>query len=138
MNRFDMGRTIIQIDEGEYWITESHSGYDYRVSIAFKSMEELFDTLKKGGLKNEILNTLRKKRHVASMAYGEVNGKTVFVSLSTEVDEALHKMDALCPYGDFSLYEDGSCVGCGGHIFISTEYNRNEDGFDETLCSECF
>ena len=133
-----MGRNIIQIDEGEYWITESHSGYDYRVSIAFKSMEELFDTLEKGGLDNEILETLRNKQHVASMAYGEVNGETVFVSLSTKVDEALHKMDALCPDGDFSLYDDGSCVECGGHIYISTEYNRNEDGFDETLCSECF
>ena len=121
-----MGRDLIQMDENEWWIVETVSEYQSRQSKPFVSKEEAIETLRQGGCREWILNELQDCGHVPSM----IMGKNGFMP-GIEIGNALDKMDALCPEGEYSLFEDIECAVEGCKI-----ETINWNG-DESICGEC-
>jgi hypothetical protein len=124
-----MGRELIQIDDDEWWITETHSGYCCRVSKSFKSKEEAIETLRKGNCDEQILKTFEGDNGIHSM---NINKNGQFRVLGVEIDEALHNANALCPDGEHSLFED---VECAVEDCEHTTLGHYMDV--ETKCCEC-
>ena len=124
-----MGRELTQVDENEWWITETSSGYWCRVSRPFKSKEEAIETLRKGNCDEQILKTFEGDNGIHSM---NINKNGQFRVLGVEIDEALHNANALCPDGEHSLFEDVECAveDCG-----QTTLGHYMD--NETKCCEC-
>jgi hypothetical protein len=122
-----MGRDLLQVGENEWWIVETVSEYQSRQSKPFVSKEEAIETLRKGGCSEWTLDELKDCGHVPSMMIG--GGRRY--SPGVEIGNALAKMDALCPEGVYSLYEDVECAmdGC-------TEETVNWNG-DESICGDC-
>ena len=113
---------MTQVGENEWWITETMSGYDCRVSKSFKSKEEAIETLRKGNCDEQILQVLGGDGFIATIPS---NGVTI--------DNALHAANALCPSGEYSLSEDGECAkqGCEEHVW---EYYPD---FAAEICDKC-
>ena len=124
-----MGRDLIQMDENEWWIVETVSEYQSRQSKPFVSKEEAIETLRKGGCHEWVLEELKDCGHVPSMIMG--GNKGGMFSPGIEIGKALEKMDALCPDGEHSLYEDVECAKDGCTI---TTVNWNGD---ESICGDC-
>ena len=137
-----MGRDLVQMGKNEWWIVETVSEYGSRCSKPFESKEEAIETLRKGGCNEWILNELEECGHVPSIIgipelnkWGGLFRKklptTGFFSPGTSISEALAKMDAQCPDGEHSLYEDIECAkdGC-------TTETINWNG-DESICFDC-
>ena len=95
-----MGRELLQRDENEWWIVETHSNIFSRVSKPFESKEEAIETLVKGGCHPRVVKDLEETGCVPSF-YGLFN-----IAAGLEVSKALDKMDAMCPDGDRSLFEE--------------------------------
>jgi len=123
-----MGRDLIQMAENEWWIVETVSEYQSRQSKPFVSKEEAIETLRQGGCRQWILDELEDCGHVPSMLIG---ASGFWCMAGIEIGKALDKMDALCPDGEHSLFEDVACA---------TEGCKNDtidwDG-DESICWEC-
>jgi hypothetical protein len=111
-----MGRELTQVDETEWWIIETMSGYGCRVSISFTSKEEAIGTLRKGNCDEQVLEVFEKNNGIHSMDFN-ANGQ--FKMNGVKIDEALGNADALCPSGEYSLSEDGECAhqGCDEHAW---------------------
>ena len=129
-----MGRDLVQMGENEWWIVETVSEYGSRCSKPFTSKEEAIETLRKGGCNEWTLKQLEDCGHVPSIVKGYRLGVKSFDDLwspSTAISEALAKMDAQCPDGEHSLYEDVECArdGCTGETI-------NWNG-DESICWDC-
>ena len=122
-----MGRDLIQIGENEWWIVETVSEYQSRSSKPFVSKEEAIQTLREGGCREWILSELEECGHVPSL----IIGPSGFFSPGVEISKALDKMDAICPDGEHSLYEDVECAKDGCTI---TTVNWNGD---ESICGDC-
>ena len=95
-----MGRELVQMNDNEWWIIETHSNIFSRVSKPFESKEEAIETLVKGGCHPRVVEDLQKTGCVPSF-YGVFG-----LAAGLEVSKALHKMDAECPDGDISLFEE--------------------------------
>ena len=118
MRKLNMGRELIQIDDDEWWITETHSNYGCRVSIPFTSKEEAIKTLRKGNCDETILEVFEKNNAIATMSIGtKLQG---FRMNGVHIDAALDNADALCPSGDYSLVEDEECAheGCVEPVWV--------------------
>ena len=122
-----MGRDLLQVDEREWWIVETVSEYQSRQSKPFVSKEEAIETLRKGGCRESVLKELKDCGHVASMIIG---GSGMY-SPGVEIGNALAKMDALCPDGEHSLYEDVECA-----MDACTKETVNWNGV-ESICGDC-
>ena len=79
------------------------SEYGYRVSRPFKSKEEAIETLRKGGLHEQILEEFATHNHVVSIIFGASGGVR---ALGVEIDKALSKANAECPTGDVCLFHN--------------------------------
>jgi len=131
LEKLNMGRELTQVDDEEWWITETHSGYCYRVSISFKSKEEAIETLRKGNCDEQILKTFEGSNGIHSMTIYK-NGQ--FRMNGVQIDEALHNANALCPDGEHSLFED---VECAVEDCENLTLGHYTDLNDETICGEC-
>lgn len=100
---YPMGRELVQMNENEWWIVETHSQYHSRQSKPFTSKEEAIKTLIEGGCPKHIVDEFEKTHHVSSMF---VTPSGQFIPLSQEISNALAKTDSLCPTGDCSLFDD--------------------------------
>ena len=126
-----MGRELTQVDDNEWWITETHSGYFCRVSRSFESKEEAIETLRKGNCDEEILKTFEANNGIHSM---NINKNGEFRVIGVEIDEALHNANALCPDGDYSLFEDVECAVEGCENTTLSDFACFPDG---AICCEC-
>ena len=114
-----MGREITDVcvnGNTEWWIVNTSCEYYSRVSKPFENLHEIFETLRQGGLLESIIEKLEKERVISSLSIGE-NG---IFSFSRAIDEALEKSDALCPDGEWSLYDEGVCnaEGCDEPVLV--------------------
>lgn len=108
----EIANVVINDIVDEWWIVSTTCEYGSRVSKPFRNLKELFKTLKKGGLDEEVIDILTKGHYIPTMQTGR-NGIRFF---ARDVDEALHKAGANCPDGSHSLYVDASVVGKGCSI----------------------
>lgn len=111
-----MGREIVCIraEEGneEWWIVSTTCEYFSRASKAFSSYEEVIECLEKGGFDPVALEHFKKVGSVSTFAFDKKNGG--IFGFTQSMTEALDRVDALCPSGEYSLYEDAECTveGC--------------------------
>ena len=102
-----MGREIVNVivskEKDEWWIVSTTCEYGSRVSKPFESLDELFGTLKQGGLEDSIIAMLREQHFIPTMA---LNHQGFVFSYARALDEALHQAGASCPDGSVSLRED--------------------------------